>query len=428
MVTIGALIAMAAHLEGKSAAVMDMAGLAQKGGPVTSHVRLAMKADDIKAIRISAAGADLVLGCDMVVAGSARVLAAIDPGRTTAVINTHETYPGSFTHDPDYSLPTRRIIQAITAQAGVDKSRFIEATRVATALIGDSIATNVFMLGLAYQAGTLPLGAAAIERAIELNGVDVAMNKAAFAWGRRAAIEPDVVAAIADKRRGRTPAERESLDDVIVRRVRFLTAYQNEACASRYADKVGQVRDAEARVAPGRSDLATAVAINLFRLTAVKDEYEVARLYTDGSFQQQLGLAFDGWKKLEFHMAPPLFARRDPATGHPAKMTFGPWMMRALKILARFKGLRGTVLDPFSYSEERRLERRLLEEYEKTLKMIVGRLSPQNHGLAVTLAQYPEKIRGFGHVKAAAAERAAVEAAIRRGAFLAGRVKAEAAE
>ena len=429
VVTIGALIAMAAQLEGKAAAVIDMAGLAQKGGPVTSHVRLATAPGDIKAIRVAAAGADLVLGGDMVVAGSARSLAAIDPGRTAVLINTHETFPGGFAHDPDYSLPTRRIIQAITARAGPERGLFIEATRIATALMGDSIATNMFMLGLAYQAGAVPLSPAAIERAIELNGVEVAMNSSAFAWGRRAAIEPEAVVAIAERRSGKawTP-ERETLDERVAHRVKFLTAYQNEAYAERYANVVLRVREAETRVEPGRADLTEAVARNLFKLMAIKDEYEVARLYTDGSFLRQLSGQFSGWDRLEFNLAPPLVARRDPTTGNLKKGNFGPWMMNALRLLARSRWLRGKWFDPFGYSVERRMEQRLLAEYEETLAIIHGRLSAENHALAVALARYPEKIRGFGHVKAAAALRAAGDAAVRREAFLNGRVKAVAAE
>jgi indolepyruvate ferredoxin oxidoreductase len=428
VVTVGALIAMAAHLEGKAAAVIDMAGLAQKGGPVTVHVRIAPQPDDIKAIRIAAAGADLVLGCDMVVAGSARSLAAIDPGRTRVVVNTHETYPGGFTHDPDYSLPTRRILQAITARAGPDQCRFVEATKTATALTGDAIATNMFMLGLAHQAGALPLSHFAIERAIALNGVDVAMNQAAFAWGRRAAVEPEAVNSLAESRSGRRrepPAE--TVEEVIVRRVKFLTDYQNLAYGQRFADAILRVREAESRAAPGRADLAEAAARNLFRMMAVKDEYEVARLYTDGSFLRQLAGEFAGWRKLEFHMAPPVLGGRDPATGHPAKRTFGPWVLPILRVLARFKRLRGGWLDPFAYADERRLERRLLREYEKTLATILKGLTPANHAFAVSLAAWPEKVRGFGHVKAEAARRARVEAAVRRDAFLSGRA-AEAAE
>ena len=429
VITIGALIAMAAHLEGKAAAVIDMAGLAQKGGPVVSHVRIAPTPDDIKAVRVAAAGADLLLGCDAVVAGSARSLAAIDPGHTAVFVNTHETYPGAFTHDPDYALPMRRIVQAITARAGAPKSRFIEASEVATALVGDAIATNMFMLGLAWQAGAVPVSHFAILRAIELNGVDVAMNRAAFNWGRRGAVEPEAVAEIAAERSGKRklPAA-ESLDELAARRTRFLTEYQDERYAQRYADAVAAMREAEVRVAPGRADLAEAVALNLFRLMAIKDEYEVARLYTDGSFQRQLTSAFDGWGKLDYHLAPPLVARRDKTTGHLRKQTYGPGIMRALRLLARFHGLRGSWLDPFGHTSERRTERKLLADYEATLTTIREHLASGNHHLAVALARYPEKIRGFGHVKAEAIARVLPDAAARREAFLAGAVQAAAAE
>ncbi len=429
VITIGALLAMAAHLEGKAAAVIDMAGLAQKGGPVTSHVRIAPTPEHIKAVRVAAAGADLVLGCDAVVAGSARSLAAIDPGQTSVFVNTHETYPGAFTHDPDYTLPMRRIVQAITARAGPPKSRFIEATEIATALMGDAIATNMFMLGLAWQAGALPLSHFAILKAIELNGVDVAMNKAAFGWGRRAAVAPEAVAEIAAERSGKRKAPAsESLDELAARRARYLTEYQNERFAQRYADAVAAMREAEARAAPGRADLAEAVARNLFRLMAVKDEYEVARLFTDGSFERQLASAFDGWGRVDYHMAPPLIARRDRATGHLKTQTYGPGIMRVLRLLTRFRRLRGSLLDPFGHTRERRMERRLLKDYEAALATIRARLTPENHDLAVVLARYPEKIRGFGHVKADAILHALPEAAARRAAFLAGAVQAVAAE
>ncbi len=429
VVTIGALLAMAAHLEGKAAAVIDMAGLAQKGGPVTSHVRIAPSADDIKAIRVAAAGADVMLGCDMVVAGSARSLAAIDPGHTAVFVNTHETYPGAFTHDPDYSLPTRRIVQAIAGRAGKGNSRFIQATEIATALTGEAIATNMFMLGLACQAGAVPLSPEAILKAIELNGVDVAMNQAAFAWGRRAAIEPEAVAEIAAHRSGKRPAPAaQSLDELVERRTRFLTDYQSRRYARHYADAVARLRAAEAAVTSNRTDLAEAAARNLFRLMAIKDEYEVARLYTDGSFRRQLAAEFAGWGKLEFHLAPPLVAGRDPETGHLRKSTFGPWVERIFHLLVPLRRLRGTWLDPFGHTAERRMERRLLADYEATLATIQEHLSPGNHGLAVALARYPEKIRGFGHVKAEAVLKAIPEAAARREAFLNGGVSAEAAE
>jgi indolepyruvate ferredoxin oxidoreductase len=428
VITIGALVAMAAHLEGKGAAVIDMAGLAQKGGAVTTHLRLAPKPEDISAIRVPAGGADLVLGCDLVVAGSAKSLAAIEPGRTRVFLNMHETLTGDFTRNADFSLPSRRILAQIEGRAGSANTNAIEATRIATDLLGDSIAANMFMLGLAWQSGALPIGHDAILRAIEMNGVDIAMNKAAFAWGRRAAVEPEKVAAIADERAGRRSAPvTASLDDFISRRVAFLTAYQDAAYAGRYRALVDSVRAAEMRVKPESDELTRTAATNLFKLMAIKDEYEVARLYTDGSFLRQLGGTFSSWKKLEFHMAPPILANRDPATGHLKKMVFGPWMMTGFRILARMKGLRGTAFDVFGRSEERQMERRLFADYEAVLKEVGQRLSADNHSLAVALAGYPQKIRGYGHVKEANAKAAEAEAALRREAFLAGRAVAQAA-
>ncbi len=295
VVTIGAILAMAAHLEGKGAGVIDMAGLAQKGGPVTSHVRIAPTPTGVKAIRIAAGGADAVLACDVVVAGSARSLAAIRPNRTRVFINTHETYPGEFTRSPDLTLPTRRLVAAITARAGEERTRSLEATEIATALLGNSIATNMFMLGLAFQSGAVPLASASILRAIELNGVDIAMNQAAFAWGRRAAIEPDAVAAAARRLSGRAEPPVLTVEGLIERRAEFLAAYQNEGYARRYTAAVHRIREAEHGAAPGRDNLAAAVANNLFKLMAVKDEYEVARLYTDTSFVKQLRRDFASW-------------------------------------------------------------------------------------------------------------------------------------
>jgi indolepyruvate ferredoxin oxidoreductase len=287
----------------------------------------------------------------------------------------------------------------------------------------------MFMLGLAWQAGAIPLSHFAILKAIALNGVDVAMNEAAFTWGRRAALEPESVAEIARRRSGKAkPAEPQTIEELVARRTRFLTEYQSSAYAARYADMVRRIREAEARSAPGRADLAEAVARNLFKLMAVKDEYEVARLYTDGTFRRQLAAEFDGYRKLEFHLAPPLLGKRDPATGKPVKSSFGPWVMRLFRMLARFRRLRGTLLDPFGHTAERRVERLLRAEYEKTLRLILDGLTPDNHRLAVALAQYPEKIRGFGHVKAEAARRARAEAAIRREAFISGEARPEAAE
>ena len=434
IVTIGALIGMAAHLEGKGCGVIDMAGLAQKGGAVASHIRIAAKPEDIHAIRVPARGADLVLGGDMVVAGTKKVLAAVKPGATTFVVNTHEMLPGEFTRDADFSLPTERLKRAITGAAGREHTRYVDATRLSTALFGASLGQNIFLLGYAYQLGAIPVSAAAIERAIELNGEAVEANKATFAWGRRTAIDPDEVMAIAEPAETATDARRLSisLEEIIERRVGFLTSYQSAAYAARYREVVERVRTAEAARVPASQDLAEAVARNLFKLMAYKDEYEVARLYSDGSFAQQVASSFDGEVELEYHLAPPLFARMDPATGRPKKITFGSWMTNAFRLLARLKFLRGTAFDPFGWTAERRLERRLIEDYVALIEELLPMLVPANHALAVALASIPDKIRGFGpvkarHLAAAKAEEAALLARLRAGPEAGGEIPLSAA-
>jgi indolepyruvate ferredoxin oxidoreductase len=404
IVTIGGVLGMAAHLEGKGVGIIDMAGLAQKGGAVYSHIRIAETPEDIHAIRIAAGECDLVLGGDMVVAGTKKVLSTAKLGATQMIVNTAEILPGDFTRDSDFSLPTERIKRAIMTAAGREQSRFVDATRLATALLGNSIGANIFLVGYAWQIGALPLSAAAIERAIELNGEAVAMNLAAFAWGRRAAVDPASVEALIAQRAGPPSAARQlsqSFEETVARRVAFLTQYQDAAYAGRYRDRVNTAQSAEAARAPGKTGLAEAVARYLFKLMAYKDEYEVARLFTDGAFLDQVKSAFDGEDlRFEFHLAPPLLARRDPTTGLPRKMSFGPWMMPAYKLLARLKFLRGTALDPFGRSVERRTERALVRDYEAMLDEVLSKLTPDNHHLAVGLAAIPEKIRGFGHVKA----------------------------
>jgi indolepyruvate ferredoxin oxidoreductase len=402
IVTIGGVLGMAAYLEGKGVGIIDMAGLAQKGGAVYSHIRIANNPEDIHAIRLAAGGADLVLGGDIVVAGNKKVLAAVKHGSTKMMINTAEFLPGDFTRNADFSLPTERLKRAIVAAAGSDNVSFVDASRLATALLGNSIATNIFLVGYAYQKGALPLSAESIEKAIELNGEAVAMNQAAFRWGRRAAFD---LAAV--EKQLPTPSTQDdnrrlsdSLDEIVARRVEFLTKYQNADYARGYGDFVARVRDAEAGQAKGRSGLAEAVARNLFKLMAYKDEYEVARLYTDGDFTRQVANTFEpGSLRFEFHLAPPLLARVDKTTGEPRKMSFGPWIMRAFGLLAKLKGLRGTAFDIFGYTAERRTERKLIEDYRALMSEVIARLTAENHPVAVGLAVIPEKIRGFGHVK-----------------------------
>ena len=408
VVTIGAVLGMAAHLEGKGCGMIDMAGLAQKGGSVFTHVRIAATPEDIHAIRVSAGKADLVLGCDLVVSGAKKVLGAVREGHTMFLANTAEIMPGEFTRSADFSLPVERLKKAIRAAAGDDKAHFFDATRTATALFGNSLGANMFMLGFAFQHGGLPLSAEAVEKAIELNGEAVAMNVAAFRWGRRAAHQPDFVRDLVGRTGKAAAAPAETLDDIIARRTAFLTAYQNAAYGRRYAGRLAALRAAEAKAVPGSTTVSEAAARSLFKLMAIKDEYEVARLYTDGSFAADLARQFQGYEKLEFHLAPPILGRRGN-DGKPRKSSFGPWMMKGFRLLAAMKGLRGTAFDLFGRTAERRGERQLLAQYEADLDLIAAALAPGRIDAAVALASVPALIRGYGHVRQASAEKAAGE-------------------
>ncbi|HEY9540419.1 MAG TPA: DUF6537 domain-containing protein, partial [Luteimonas sp.] len=454
VVTIGALLGMAGHLEGRGATVLDQTGLAQKGGAVTTHIRIARAPTDIHAVRIAAGEADLVLGCDMVVVNDYWTLSKIRAGRTQVVLNTWEAMPGSFTTRPDLQFPAADIVAAISHALDGGAPLQFDATRVATALLGDAIATNLFMLGYAWQQGLVPLSFESLMRAVELNGAAVEMNKTAFAWGRLAAIDPDAVFEAAGIVRnaptasestprdleatppgewestewGATAAPRpareedelrhvpahggdgvaflplddarlsRSLDELVARRAAFLVDYQNAAYAKRYTDFVAKVRAAEQAKAPGSTDLAEAVARYFFKLMAYKDEYEVARLYTSGDFRKKLQQQFDGDYKLHFHLAPPLLAKRN-AKGELVKKEYGPWVFTAFGLLARLRGLRGGALDVFGYTTERRMERRLIDDYERTVGGLLDALDGGNVDLAAEIAAIPEHVRGYGHVK-----------------------------
>ena len=414
VVTIGALVTMAAHLEGIAFSTVDQFGMAQKGGAVTSHVRIALRPEDLRAIRLNAGAADLVLGCDSLVASGDLALNVMDPARTRVIVNTHEQITGQFARDPDLEFPTGAIVERIRHAAGPANVQLLDATRIATRLLGDAIASNLFLLGFAYQRGLVPVSGVAIERAIELNGVAVEMNREAFRWGRRAARDHEAVEGLALRGEEGTdaPAPR-TLDELIDRRTADLTAWQNPAWASRYRELVARVREAERSRGGGGEALAGAVARYAYKLMAYKDEYEVARLYTDGAFHERLAARFEGDVKLTFHLAPPLLTRPDPVTGECRKRAFGPWMSGVLKVIAKLRGLRGTPFDPFGRTAERRAERRLIEEYFETVDEIVAGLAPHNRVLAIELASVPERIRGYGHVKArnvaeAEAEKAAL--------------------
>ncbi|MGE0357406.1 MAG: indolepyruvate ferredoxin oxidoreductase family protein [Burkholderiales bacterium] len=418
VVTIGALVGMAAHLEGRGVSVLDMAGLAQKGGSVFSHIRIAANPADLHAVRIAAGEANAVIGCDLIVSASDEAIARMQEGFTRAVVNADVAPTGEFTRSPDLAIPGEALSGAIVDACGAGAAEFVDAGRLATALLGDAIATNLFMVGLAWQRGLVPVGRASILRAIELNATAVEANKAAFEWGRRAAVD---LAAVRRAAEGDDPPPESrrpsaSLDEAIARRRAELVRYQDEAYAARYEDRVRRVREAESAKVPRSQALAAAVARGLFKLMAYKDEYEVARLHADGEFLARIARDFEGDYRIRVHLAPPLWARPDPATGEPRKTSFGPWMLKAMAFLAKLKGLRGGAFDPFGRTAERREERRLLADYESLLDEILVRLEPGNLEVAVELASLPEHIRGFGPVKARHAARVAGrrEALLRR--------------
>ncbi len=386
VVTIGALVGMAAHLDGKGSGIIDMAGLSQKGGSVYSHIKIAATPDAIKTIRVADGCADLMLGCDVIVGAGNQALSTLSKS-THALINTHEQMPREFAYDKDFTLPTGLMHSRITDTVGQANTAFVDATKYATKLLGDSIGTNLFMLGVAYQKGFIPLSEKAIHRAIDLNGVAAEMNKNAFALGRHWALHPSRLDALLPV--ATIEAEPQTLVEIIADRTVRLTAYQNAAYANSYRDFMAQVSD---------RPYAITIAQNLYKLMAYKDEYEVARLYADPSFKQKLHEQFEGDLKLKISLAPPLVSRPDPFTGKAKKYEFGAWIFPAFKVLKNLKGLRGTSFDPFGYSKERRKERALIEEY-KTMILEIDKEADTETVLA--LVNLPESIRGFGHIKAA---------------------------
>ncbi|MGY4471929.1 Pyruvate/2-oxoacid:ferredoxin oxidoreductase gamma subunit/ferredoxin [Bradyrhizobium sp. LB9.1b] len=405
VITVGALLGMAAHLEGKGCSVLDFTGLAQKNGGVMTHVRIAPAPEDIAAVRIAAGGADLLLGFDIVGAASPVALARIEQGVTRAVINTSLTPTAAFVTDGNIDFEAglmNKVLREAVGDKGID---FVRGTRIATAIMGDSIATNLLLLGFAFQKGLLPLSFEALERAMELNGSAVEANKRAFACGRQAAHDPAALEKIVAARA--TPEACDmSLPERIAFNTAFLTRYQDTDYARIYTDAITRVQTAEASRTPGLQGITDAAARGLFKLMAYKDEYEVARLYTDGDFAAKLGRQFDGDFKLKFHLAPPILAKKDPVTGHLRKRAFGPWVFSVFKLLSHMRRLRGTAFDIFGYSAERKMERQLVTDYIAQIDMLVTRLSPQNHALAVELLRLPETIRGYGHVKEASVEAA----------------------
>ena len=407
VLTVGSLVALAAHLQGKGCATLNQTGLAQKFGAVVSHVRIAKTQNEIHAVRIPDGDADVLLGCDLVVSAMPEALARLDAKRAHSVVNTYENPTADFIHDPQYRFPGEAMRRLIREQTGAGKTAFVNATRIARELLGNSIGGNLFLLGFAYQRGLIPVSDAAIHRAIELNDVAVEFNRQAFWWGRRAAVNLDVVENLAGHESDAEPALRD-VDEVIAWRHRHLTAYQNRQYADRYRAMAERVRAVENRFTAANPDhggepngLAEAVAHNYFKLLAYKDEYEIARLYSGGEFLQNLKKQFPGPHQLHFHLAPPLLARKDPVSGHPLKRRFPGATVHLFRLLAPLKFLRGTRLDPFGHNPERKQERQLITEYETDLAELMEGLTDRNYPTAVAIAGLPEMIKGFGHIKTA---------------------------
>jgi indolepyruvate ferredoxin oxidoreductase len=408
VITIGGVLGMASHLEGKGITVLDMTGLSQKNGAVMSHVRIAERAGALHASRIATGDADAVIGCDILVAVAPDALSRMQLGLTRCAVNTAQIMPGSFTQKPDLAFPLEQIRGQLARAVGPDAVRFVDATRLATSLCGDAIATNMFLLGYAWQLGLVPLSEAAILRAVEINGAAVRMNTDAFRWGRLAAHDLSLVeTAATEAAPGEVPRRlAKTLDEVVAAREAELTDYQDRGYAQRYRNLVERVRLVEQQRIPGNTALTEAVARSYHKLLAYKDEYEVARLHSDPQFRRQLQDTFEGDYRLSVHLAPPLLSRVDLATGEPRKREFGPWIFPVLRVLAGLKGLRGTPFDIFGYTAERRMERQLIADYEREVEVLMRRLTPQTHALTVAIARLPQTIRGFGHVKLASVEQA----------------------
>ncbi|SNT64184.1 indolepyruvate ferredoxin oxidoreductase [Tardiphaga sp. OK246] len=401
VLTIGALLGMAAHIEGKASMILDMSGLAQKGGAVLSHVRLANDTGDVTCSRIVTGTADVLIAADEVVAIAKDTISLCESSRTTGIVNTHLIPIADFVRNRDFNFQSRKVNNVLEMSLRKE-STFLDFTKAAEALLGDSIATNMMMMGFAYQQGLLPLQAASIEQAIELNGVSIKMNMLAFQLGRLAAADPARLADMlkgADETIGPKTLDEMSLDEIVAHRSGLLTDYQNSKLAERYQAMVDLVREASMR--GGYDDeLPRAVAINYAKLLAYKDEYEVARLYTDGKFEKQLRDQFEGDVKISFNLAPPMLPGTD-ASGRPKKRAFGAWMLPLFRILAKLRTLRGTPLDVFGYSADRRLERDLIAGYEKDVATVLNLLSPLTVDTAVQLLSLPDSIRGYGPVKEA---------------------------
>ncbi len=396
VITIGQLLGMAAHLEGKGVVTQDAGGLAQKGGATWSHVQIADRPQDIYTTKVDTAQADLVIACDSIVGANKYTMTVMQQGRTFVALNTHGTPTAAFVKNTDWQFPGGSCEAAIKGSVGEALVGAFDAEQVAVQLLGDSIYTNPLMLGYAWQAGRIPLSHASLMRAMELNGVQIDNNKAAFEWGRRCAHDLAAVQALFKAQQVIQFVKKPGLAEMVATRVDFLTGYQDAAYAARYKAFVQKVQAAEAGL--GGTGFSEAVARYLFKLMAYKDEYEVARLHTDKAFTDRVAGMFEGDYKIVHHLAPPLIAKKN-SQGELIKQPFGPWMRGAFGVLARLKGLRGTALDVFGRSKERRTERALIAQYQGCIEELLQTLNTDNRALATEIARIPEDIRGYGHVK-----------------------------
>jgi indolepyruvate ferredoxin oxidoreductase len=406
VITIGQLLGVAAHLEGKGVVTQDAGGLAQKGGATWSHVLIASSQDAIRTSRVSMAAADLIIGCDPIVAAAKETLLRMREGRTRVALNSHAAPTAAFVTNANWQNPSDACVADIVKAVGLTAVGAFNADAVAIQMMGDSIYTNPIMLGYAWQKGWIPLEKASLLRAIELNAVAVPQNKTAFEWGRRAAHDGAGFDAQLNAAQVVVFSKRNSLDELIAKRVEFLTDYQNAAYAQSYQAFVQKVRSVDESAGEKSLALTEAVARYLFKLMAYKDEFEVARLHTDAAFHARISAQFEGDFKLHYHLAPPLLAKRNEK-GELQKQQFGPATLTVFKILARLKGLRGTALDIFGKTDERRQERALIIEYRTSIDEILGVLAGALHAardadryaMALGIARLPEQIKGFGHVK-----------------------------
>jgi indolepyruvate ferredoxin oxidoreductase len=403
VVTISQTVAVAAYLDGLFSSNLDLTGLSQKYGAVTAHVRIAHEPSALHATRIAAGEADALIGCDLIVAAGDESISKLKRGKTGAVISADLTPTADFARNPNWSVDADELIERLKNALG-DEALVVDAQRLSASLMGDPIASNMFMLGAAWQRGLVPIRREAIDRAIELNDVAIAANKQAFEWGRRAGHDPMSIETLVGL--DESVSEPPSLDALMQRRVAHLTDYRDAAYAARYRELVERVRAGERNAGLGEA-LTNTVARAYHKLLASKDEWEVARLFAAPAFQESLSREFEGPYQLHFHIGAWPFARLDPASGRMKKGEVGPWAMTAFRTMARLKFLRGTWLDPFRNSEERKLERRLVAEFEADVADLTQRLTPASHPIAVRVVGAYETIRGYGHVKEASAEEAA---------------------